>query len=447
VPAVAPLSHPAIEGLFAGMIFRTTKREVVDVPSQAEPVSASERILTLDMIRGFALLGIFIMNMPGFSTSLFSGYDGSHLWVAWWDRTAETARDVVFSGKFNSMFSMLFAIGFTIQLERLEQRDPVHANITYLRRIFWLFVFGAIHACIFWTGDVLHMYALFGLVLMALRRVPDKVLWALFGACILYPVVAGIYRMLTTTDQDIEAMIASGAIWEASNNIAYGTGSFRDAAREHIREMYHLYTSQFERIGMISFYVQIFSTMMVGLILGRNHFFQNIREHLPQVKRVQWWGLALGVVTASVYGLWEVTVIDPARPTLFRLCANTCYYIGRVCIMAFYVCTIIRAVCNDSLRVKLMPIAIAGRMPLTNYLLQTAIATFVFYGWGLGLWGKIGPALEIALAIGIFFLIQVPLSYFWLKRFAMGPMEYVWRLLTYGHASMKRKEVVSAAPA
>src|SRR5215468_9667545 len=129
--------------------------------SQAEPVSSGERIFTLDVIRGFALLGIYIMNMPFFNTSFYQGADGTHLWPAWWDRTAETARDVLFSGKFNSMFSMLFAIGFTIQLERLEQRDPEHARAIYLRRIGWLFVFGVIHACVFWTGDVLHIYALF----------------------------------------------------------------------------------------------------------------------------------------------------------------------------------------------------------------------------------------------------------------------------------------------
>jgi uncharacterized protein len=99
------------------------------------------------------------------------------------------------------------------------------------------------------------------------------------------------------------------------------------------------------------------------------------------------------------------------------------------------VSTIIRAVCNDWWRAKLMPIAMAGRMPLTNYLMQTLISTFIFYGWGLGLWGKVGTALDVVLAVGIYFLIQVPLSYFWLRRFAMGPMEYVWRLLTYPQKS------------
>jgi uncharacterized protein len=115
--------------------------------------------------------------------------------------------------------------------------------------------------------------------------------------------------------------------------------------------------------------------------------------------------------------------------------------------MAFYVSTIIRATCNDWWRAKLTPISTIGRMPLTNYLMQTLLSTFLFYGWGVGLWGTVGPALDIALVVAIYFLTQIPLSYFWLKRFSMGPMEYLWRLLTYGHASMKRKAAVSAAPA
>src|SRR5215203_4552416 len=119
------------------------------VAIRAIPIQAGERIEVLDAIRGFALLGIFIMNMPAFNTSLFFGF-GEPLWTQWWDRGTETVRDVIFSGKFNSMFSMLFAIGFTIQLERLQAREPQRATRIYLRRLFWLFVFGAVHACVFW---------------------------------------------------------------------------------------------------------------------------------------------------------------------------------------------------------------------------------------------------------------------------------------------------------
>src|SRR5262245_50663341 len=121
-------------------------------PDAAEPVAPRERILTIDIIRGFALLGILVMNIPGFSASFYSGADGSDPWPAWWDQAALYTRDVLFDGKFNSMFSFLFAIGFTIQLERLNQRAPERATWIYSRRLIILFAFGAIHACVFWPG-------------------------------------------------------------------------------------------------------------------------------------------------------------------------------------------------------------------------------------------------------------------------------------------------------
>jgi uncharacterized protein len=413
--------------------------------SDATPTRPGERIFTLDVIRGFALLGIFIMNMPGFSASFFQGADGTHLWPEWWDRTAEVLRDVLFSGKFNSMFSMLFAIGFILLLERLEARDPQHAKAIYLRRIGWLLVFGVVHACVFWTGDVLHMYAIFGILLLALRRVPEKWLWALFVASLLYPVGRGVYRVLTTTPEEVQALIALWAQWEASNNVAYGTGSFLAAAREHTREMVFVYSDPSNLQQALGFYVQLFTTMVLGLILGRRHFFENSASQLGLVKRVQWSALGLGVVTGAIFGYYEATVTDPLTPTALSVTARVAYVLCRVATMTFYVATIVRAVHSVAWRERLVSIATVGRMPLTNYLLQTLLATFIFYGWGLGFWGKIGPGLQLVLAVAIYFVIQVPLSRWWLNRFTLGPMEYLWRVLTYGRASLRA--ATSGAPA
>ena len=403
--------------------------------SDAAPTRPSERIFTLDAIRGFALLGIFIMNMPGFSTSFFSGADGTHLWPEWWDRSAEVARDVLFSGKFNSMFSMLFAIGFILLLERLEARDPQHAKAIYLRRIGWLFVFGAVHSCVFWTGDVLHMYALFGLLLLALRRVPEKWLWALFAASLLYVLIPTTYRLLTYDPAAVQARVALMAQWAASNDAAYGTGSFLAAAREHTRETVFLYSGP-NLLRTFGFYVQLFTTMVLGLILGRRHFFENAASQLDLVKRVQWSALAIGIVTGAIFGYYQATVTDPLTPTVLGMTSRVAYVVCRVATMTFYVATIVRAVHSVAWRSLLTPIATVGRMPLTNYLLQTLLGTFIFYGWGLGFWGRIGPALQLVLAVAIFFVIQVPLSRWYLNRFALGPMEYVWRSLTYGRAAL-----------
>ena len=223
----------------------------------AAPIAPGERIDTLDAIRGFALLGIFIMNMPFFNMSFFAGADGTHAFPHWWDRSAETIRDVVFSGKFNSMFSMLFAIGFTIQLERLFEREPDRAVSIYVRRIFWLLVFGIIHACVFWIGDILHMYAIFGFVLLLIRRLPERVILGLIVLCLLYPGIGGFIRIQTTSTEDIERLVEFARQWMEGDNEIYRNGSFLEIAKRNSQMMWFMYTDPESRIGMIGGYVQI----------------------------------------------------------------------------------------------------------------------------------------------------------------------------------------------
>jgi uncharacterized protein len=112
------------------------------------------------------------------------------------------------------------------------------------------------------------------------------------------------------------------------------------------------------------------------------------------------------------------------------------------------VTTLVRLVQQRVWQRRFAPIAIVGRMPLTNYLLQTAIATTIFYGWGLGFWNRGGPLAWFLLALGIYFIVQVPLSLWWLKRFDYGPMEYLWRVLTYGRAMSHqfRRSAPSSSP-
>jgi uncharacterized protein len=111
--------------------------------------------------------------------------------------------------------------------------------------------------------------------------------------------------------------------------------------------------------------------------------------------------------------------------------------------MSFYVLTIVRLAQIPAWQRRFAPVAAAGRAPLSNYLMQTLICTTFFYGWGFGWWGKVGPAMQLALAAAIFFLIQVPLSVAWFRRFRYGPLEYAWRVLTYG----PRLDQSAAAPA
>jgi uncharacterized protein len=413
-------------------------------PIPAVPIPTGERIEVLDTIRGFALLGIFIMNMPAFNTSLFLGFDEA-LWPHWWDRGTETVRDVMFSGKFNSMFSMLFAVGFTIQLGRLQAREPQRATRIYLRRLFWLFVFGIVHACVFWAGDVLHMYAVLGLLLLALHRLPDRAIVGLIVACLLYPTILGMIRIATARPEDIQAIIAITQQAITADNAAFGHGNFLDTARRSTEAMIIFYEYPL-RLGMLAGYVQFFTTVLLGLLLGRHRFFQNVAAKLPLIRRIQWWALGIGLICASGFVVWRSVAENPMEPSVWRILAATGYVFGRVSIMIFYVATIVRAVCNERWRRRLAPITLAGRMPLSNYLLQTLIGILLFYHWGFGLWGKVGPALDLVLAVAIFFIIQVPLTRWWLDRFPRGPMEHLWRVLTYGRAALRTTTEPSGEP-
>ena len=402
---------------------------------------ARQRIVTLDVVRGFALLGILIMNMPGFANSFFIEADGSHLWSAPIDRAAELARDMLFSGKFNSMFSLLFGIGFTIQFARMQQLAPGHATQLYLRRLLVLLAFGLLHAMVFWTGDVLHVYAILGLLLLlVLRHTSDRVIIGLIILCLLYPAVSGVTRLLVMTPEITAGLVAKAKVFEASNNLAYGQGTFLDAAREHTREFVYFYDNVWSLWSNLGFYVQMATTMLIGVLIGRHHFAQRIPELLPSIRRLQWWALGIGLVCALTFGIIFEMQRAPG-PTPLKVLGSITYALSRLSLMIFYVLTIVRLSELPSWQARFAPIAAAGRMPLTNYLMQTLICTAFFYGWGFGLWGHVGPAAQLALALGIFFLIQVPLSRMWLRRFEYGPLEYVWRVLTYGKMRFKPSTV------
>ena len=401
------------------------------------PLSSQQRIVTLDIVRGVALLGILIMNMPGFVSSFFIEADGSHLWSSSLDRGAELLRDMLFSGKFNSMFSLLFGIGFTIQFARMEQLAPGHAVQLYLRRLLVLLAVGLIHAMFFWTGDVLHVYAILGLLLLlVLRHASDRTIVTLIVLLLLYPAFSGATRLLVVTPEVTAELVAQAKAFEASNNLAYGHGTFVQAAHEHMREFQYFYDNVWSLWGSLGFYVQMATTMLLGVLVGRHRLAQRIPELLPSITRIQWWALGIGLVCALTFGIiFEIQRVP--GPTPLKVLGSLAYTISRPSLMIFYVLTIVRLAQLPSWQRRFGPIAAAGKMPLTNYLMQSLICTTLMYGWGFGLWNTVGPAAQLLLACAIFFVIQVPLSVLWLRRFEYGPLEYLWRVATYGRMRFK----------
>lgn len=393
---------------------------------------ATERIPTLDILRGFALMGILIMNMPSFNTSFFIEADGSHLWPGRVDQVAEMVREALFSGKFNSMFSMLFGIGFTIQFTRMQERDPDQATALYLRRLAVLAVFGVIHAWIFWPGDVLHTYAILGLLLvLGLRRVSDRTVILLIAGCIVYPALSGALRLMISTPEMTAERVAIAKAFEVSNNAAFGHGSFLDMVRENTRMMNFFYGNWQSLWGMLSWWIMMSLTMLIGLLAGRRRWVQRAAELMPQIRRLTWAALATGLLCGVAFTLIFEFNRTPG-PSTIKVLGSVCYSLSRLGMMIFYVLVIVRLAQRVEWRRRLAPLAAAGRMPLTNYLMQTAICLTLFQAWGFGLWLKVGPATSLALSLFIFWAVQVPWSLWWLKRHDRGPLEAFWARITYG---------------
>ena len=402
---------------------------VASTPSSVPP---GERNPVLDMVRGFALMGILIMNMPGFGSSFFAEADGSHLWPGPVDRAAEALRGMLFSGKFNSMFSMLFGIGFTLQFARMQRSDPDHATAIYLRRLLVLGALGVLHAAVFWGGDVLHVYALLGIVLLfGLRHASDRTLVVLMGLCLLYPVISGLLRLWVMTPDLVASRVAIAKGFEAADNAIYGHGTFWQAAALHAREFAFMYSDPLAAWNFFGFYVQMALTMLLGLLAGRRHWPDRIPELMPRIRKLHVWLLVVGISCGALFTIIFELNRTPG-PSPIKLLGGVAYWVSRLAMMLFYVLAIVRLAQHPAWARRFGPIAAAGRMPLTNYLMQTALCTALFYGWGFGLWGKVGPAAGLALALAIFFLIQVPWSVWWLARHDRGPLEALWSRLTYG---------------
>jgi uncharacterized protein len=402
-----------------------------------QPLPGTDRLPTLDILRGFALMGILIMNMPGFSYSGFAEADGSHLWASPVDQWAEQVRDLLFSGKFNSLFSLLFGIGFTIQFQRMQERDPTRAPTMYLRRLTVLLVIGLVHACVFWTGDVLHIYALLGMVLLfGLRRVSDRGIVVLIGACLAYPVAASLLRLAIVTPDFTAQRVRTAQAFEASNNAAYGAGTFADTVVENLRVMAYGYFDLWSLWGTFGWYVMLAMTMMIGLLAGRRRWVQRVPELMPRIRRLTWWALALGLVLGAAFTVIFELNRAPG-PSLVKVLGGLCYSLSRLALMVFYVLVIVRIAHTAAGRRWFKPFEAAGRMPLTNYLMQTALCITLFNAWGFGLWLKVGPAAGLALALFIFFAVQVPWSLWWLRRHDRGPMEALWARWTYTPPSVQ----------
>jgi uncharacterized protein len=390
------------------------------------PVAAGERIQVLDALRGAALFGIIAANMRGFSGPLAAYFDHRLMWTDATSRVAQGIVDVFIQGKFITLFAFMFGIGFAIQMERAD-RSGVPSRIFYVRRLAVLLLFGMAHFAFVWWGDILAPYALMGFVLMLFRNRSQQALLRWAAALYAYPMLFGLLMFAGHSAGAQIPMPPAATPEELQRIIAvYAAGSYADIVGQNLNELPFMF------FGLIFFYPRILGIFLFGLWVWREEIIRELPLKTALLPRCQMHGLWIGLLfNAIAVALKEIFHPDPMAPGAVILAINVALTIGIPAGSLFYASTVALLWEKIQWRARLQPFAAVGRMALTNYLLQSLICTTIFYSWGFGLYGRVNPLLGFVPTVAIYGA-QVALSVWWLRHFTSGPMEWLWRRLTYG---------------
>jgi uncharacterized protein len=393
------------------------------LPEPLGPVPAAERITAIDALRGAALLGILIANMRGFNAPLAAYFQPRLMWTWLPDQITQALVDWLVSGKFITIFATLFGVGFAIQMDRAAARGL--GSGVYMRRMGILLLIGLVHSFTLWWGDILVSYAICGLFLPLFRTRTQRtvLVWAHVMYWFLVVLFAGIY---VATLYGLKLPDDSDIVEQMQKTIqAYSQGSVRDVFEVRAREW--LAANSF-----ILILTRVLGIILFGLYIWRQGYLQRPSEHLDWWRKAQRWGLLIGIVGNAVAVILDwMYHPNPMRPTLLAAVLLALQSLVVPASSLGYSATIILLWQSPAWRARLMPFSYVGRMALTSYLMQSLICTTIFYSYGLGLYGKVGPLADLFLAIGLYSL-QVSFSRWWLASHRYGPLEWVWRRLTYG---------------
>ncbi len=376
------------------------------------PIPPAERIEVVDILRGFALFGILLVNMQGYGWPIYLA--GLQEWPRFVDRLADWAIRFFAEGKFYPLFSFLFGFGLTIQMARAEAHGARFVPL-YVRRLVVLLIIGAAHALLLWVGDILVTYALLGFFLMVFRNRSQKTLivW----------IVLSLLMSILLNEQSFAQVDAMDRLRAQRTIQVYAHGTFADMVHQRIRDLRFVYAIE------PFFAPHVFALFLLGLYAGRRGILQDIPSHLPFVRRLWPWALGIGLVGNVLFVIAREHP-DQSGSLLPEFVGPAALMVGGPALTAFYMSAIMLLVQKEAWGKRLAPLAAVGRMALSNYLLQSLVCTTIFYSYGLGLYGKVGPAPGVALTVAIY-LVQIPLSVWWLRRFRFGPLEWLWRSLTY----------------
>jgi uncharacterized protein len=410
---------------------------VAPAPSETfGPTQSAERIELLDVLRGFALLGILIVNMVAFAHVTLAAATLPLSYATPVDRGASWLIRWLAEGKFYSLFAMLFGLGFILQLDRAEARGRRFMP-AYLRRLAVLFAFGVLHGVFFWVGDILAIYAVLGLPLLLFRRTRPRRLLIWSAILLLLPtfLIATATVLLAAVRADPAAALqyetllaeqrAATQAEIARVAAVYGQGSFAEITAQRVQDLLQMW------LFTLFILPNIFAMFLLGVYLARQRIFHTPEAHRGVLRRLCAWGFSLGLPLNAVYATGIETLVrsEPSGPLVVALLAQA---VGAPLLALGYAAGLALLWQSPIWQPRLRLLAPPGRMALTNYLLQSLIATWLFYGYGLGWFGKVGIAAGLGLTLAIY-VLNVAISQWWLHRFRFGPAEWLWRTLTYLH--------------
>lgn len=399
------------------------------------PTAPQDRIVLLDALRGFAIFGILLFNMSYFSAPLYLQMAGMKWGSGIGDRATELLIRFFIQGKFYSLFSFLFGLGFAVQMLRATAKGVKFGSL-YRRRLLALLLIGLVHAYLIWMGDILTIYALLGFLLLLFRSRKPKTLLVWAVLLLLVPVL--LAAGMVVSGQSFGSPEDFAILVENSID-AYSTGSFSEIMAQRAGD------AAFVTMGGLFNSPGIFSMFLLGAYFGRQQLFQDTASRLSFFRRIWLWGLGLGLVGNLIFTI-SMEYADPTTPSLWMLVGMLGYTVGAPGLCFFYISSFVMLWQNPTWQRRLFPLAAVGRTALSNYLFQSVVCTMIFYSYGLGFYGQVGPALGVGLAV-VIFAVQIPLSRWWLGRFKFGPAEWVWRSLTYGQFQPMRVREVAAVRA
>ena len=376
-----------------------------------------KRYVILDALRGFAILGIILANFPEFSLWTFSDPSG---WTLT-DKITRAVQTFLIDGKFYTLFSLLFGIGFSIQLSNAEGRLR-----TFYRRMAVLLVIGLLHLFFLWSGDILMLYAVCGMLLPLFRKLPAREILLCAAGLLLLPVLLDALFGTSPADpleREQWRICALYGITEAN----FGTwlsdaGSYREVLQ-------FLHQGSVERMWEFVIghrFFKVLGLFLIGFAAGREGIYADIKGYAPLLRRILLYGILLGIPVGFLY-TWSSMAGYP----LGRV-AHGSFYLLSVYPMGFaYAAGFALLFERNAEASGWKLLSNPGRMACTNYLGQSVLGIVIFYGIGFGLGNRVGLLGTELIALGVYAL-QIAISCLWLRHFRFGPVEWIWRMLTYG---------------